>query len=104
MMNYRITSERGIQARDALSSRPDREGPDLTGPCPTVGPSPTGYLAERIYGIKDIHIVTHAEATHYVDGLVGGWFDSDLTERAVYRPKPSRHRSLRAAGPARRFR
>ncbi|WP_309245973.1 histidine phosphatase family protein [Verrucosispora sioxanthis] len=25
--------------------------------------------------------MTHPEATHHVDGLVGGWFDSDLTAR-----------------------
>lgn len=31
--------------------------------------------------MKDIYIVTHPEATHHVDGVVGGWFDSDLTER-----------------------
>ncbi|WP_197522220.1 histidine phosphatase family protein [Occultella aeris] len=27
-----------------------------------------------------IYVVTHPQATHHVDGLVGGWFDSDLTE------------------------
>ena len=26
-------------------------------------------------------IVSHTEATHHVDGLVGGWFDSELTMR-----------------------
>ncbi|SFJ45631.1 probable phosphoglycerate mutase [Nocardioides psychrotolerans] len=26
-------------------------------------------------------MVTHPEATHHVEGLVGGWFDSDLTAR-----------------------
>jgi 2,3-bisphosphoglycerate-dependent phosphoglycerate mutase len=31
--------------------------------------------------MKAIYVVTHAEATHHVDGVVGGWFDSDLTER-----------------------
>jgi hypothetical protein len=80
-MNYQMTSERGIHDRDALSPLQDREGPTLTGPRPTVGPPPTGYVAGRIYGMNDIYIVTHAEATHHVDGLVGGWFDSDLTER-----------------------
>ena len=27
------------------------------------------------------YIVTHAEATHHVDDIVGGWHDSELTER-----------------------
>jgi probable phosphoglycerate mutase len=27
-----------------------------------------------------IYVVTHPQATHHVDGLVGGWFDSDLTD------------------------
>ncbi len=30
---------------------------------------------------RRIYVVTHPEATHHVDGLVGGQFDSDLTER-----------------------
>ncbi|MBM2623449.1 histidine phosphatase family protein [Actinoplanes sp. LDG1-06] len=29
--------------------------------------------------MRTLHVVTHPEATHHVDGLVGGWFDSDLT-------------------------
>lgn len=33
--------------------------------------------------MKNIYLVTHPEATHKVDGLVGGWFDSDLTDRGV---------------------
>lgn len=33
--------------------------------------------------MKNIYIVTHPQATHHVDGVVGGWFDSDLTERGV---------------------
>ncbi|MDO9456218.1 histidine phosphatase family protein [Nocardioides sp.] len=28
-------------------------------------------------------VVTHPEATHVVDGLVGGWYDADLTERGA---------------------
>jgi probable phosphoglycerate mutase len=28
-----------------------------------------------------MYVVPHAEATHHVDGLVGGWFDSELTRR-----------------------
>ena len=30
---------------------------------------------------KDIYLVAHGEAQHHVQGLVGGWYDSDLTER-----------------------
>lgn len=31
--------------------------------------------------MRTLHVVTHPEATHHVDRLVGGQFDSDLTER-----------------------
>lgn len=30
--------------------------------------------------MKSIYVVTHPQATHHVQGLVGGWFDSELTE------------------------
>lgn len=33
--------------------------------------------------MRRLYVVTHPEATHHVDGLVGGWFDSRLTERGV---------------------
>ena len=33
--------------------------------------------------MKNVYVVTHPEATHHVDHLVGGWFDSDLTDRGV---------------------
>lgn len=33
--------------------------------------------------MRSIHLVTHPEATHAVDRLVGGWDDSDLTARGV---------------------
>ncbi|MFC7619846.1 histidine phosphatase family protein [Microlunatus sp. GCM10028923] len=33
--------------------------------------------------MKTVYVVTHPEATHHVDGLVGGWYDSDLTERGI---------------------
>jgi probable phosphoglycerate mutase len=33
--------------------------------------------------MRDLYVVTHPEATHVVDGLVGGWYDSDLTPRGV---------------------
>ena len=29
---------------------------------------------------KDIYLVAHGEAQHHVQGLVGGWYDSELTE------------------------
>ena len=31
--------------------------------------------------MKDIFIVTHTQATHHIDRLVGGGYDSDLTEK-----------------------
>lgn len=31
--------------------------------------------------MRTIYLVTHPEAQHHVDGLVGGWYDSELTER-----------------------
>lgn len=30
--------------------------------------------------MRTVHVVTHPESTHHVDGLVGGWFDSALTD------------------------
>jgi 2,3-bisphosphoglycerate-dependent phosphoglycerate mutase len=33
--------------------------------------------------VRNLYLVTHPEATHLVDGLVGGWFDSDLTDRGI---------------------
>lgn len=33
--------------------------------------------------MKEIFVVTHPEATHHVEDRVGGWFDSELTERGV---------------------
>ena len=33
--------------------------------------------------MRNLYVVTHPEATHHVDGLVGGWFDSDLTDRGL---------------------
>ena len=33
--------------------------------------------------MKEIFVVTHPEATHHVEGRVGGWFDSALTGRGV---------------------
>lgn len=31
--------------------------------------------------MRTLYVVTHPEATHHVEGRVGGWFDSELTER-----------------------
>ncbi|WP_258724953.1 histidine phosphatase family protein [Cellulomonas sp. NS3] len=33
--------------------------------------------------LRTLWLVTHAEATHHADGLVGGWFDSALTPRGA---------------------
>lgn len=30
--------------------------------------------------MRSIYVVTHPEATHHLEGRVGGWFDSDLSE------------------------
>lgn len=32
---------------------------------------------------RSIYVVTHPEATHHVDGVVGGWHDSDLTAQGL---------------------
>jgi probable phosphoglycerate mutase len=29
--------------------------------------------------MRTLYVVTHPEATHHVEGLVGGWYDSELT-------------------------
>ncbi|HIY66165.1 MAG TPA: histidine phosphatase family protein [Candidatus Agrococcus pullicola] len=31
--------------------------------------------------MQQVYVVTHPEATHHVDRLVGGWYDSNLTEQ-----------------------
>jgi probable phosphoglycerate mutase len=30
--------------------------------------------------VRDIFVVTHAQSTHHIDGLVGGWYDTELTD------------------------
>jgi probable phosphoglycerate mutase len=30
--------------------------------------------------LRNLYVVTHPESRHHVEGLVGGWYDSDLTE------------------------
>ncbi|MER7170243.1 histidine phosphatase family protein [Streptomyces mesophilus] len=49
--------------------------------------------------VRTLHVVTHPEATHHVDGLVGGWFDSALTEKGQ-REAEAIARALREAVPA----
>lgn len=48
--------------------------------------------------MRTIHVVTHPEATHHVEGLVGGWHDSDLTPSGL-REAAAIARALRAAVP-----
>jgi probable phosphoglycerate mutase len=33
--------------------------------------------------VRTLYVVTHPQATHHVEGLVGGWHDSDLTQYGV---------------------
>lgn len=33
--------------------------------------------------MRQLYVVTHTEATHHVDNLVGGWYDSALTPRGL---------------------
>ena len=48
--------------------------------------------------MRTLYVVTHAEATHHVDNLVGGWFDSSLTETGLT-AAASLARALRARIP-----
>ncbi|KUF13646.1 histidine phosphatase family protein [Streptomyces silvensis] len=45
--------------------------------------------------MRTVHVVTHPEATHHVDKLVGGWHDSELTP-AGRRSAAAIARALRA--------
>lgn len=51
---------------------------------------------------RRVYVVAHPEATHHVDGLVGGWFDSDLTPPGLEQAAAvaARLRSLVPAGEA----
>jgi probable phosphoglycerate mutase len=31
--------------------------------------------------MRNIYIIRHTEATHHIEGLVGGWYDTSLTEK-----------------------
>lgn len=33
--------------------------------------------------LKRLYVVTHTESRHHTEGLVGGWFDSELTPRGL---------------------
>lgn len=46
--------------------------------------------------MRSLYVVTHAEATHHIDNVVGGWFDSSLTDGG--------HRAARAIAEALRAR
>jgi 2,3-bisphosphoglycerate-dependent phosphoglycerate mutase len=48
--------------------------------------------------VRNIYVVAHPEATHHVEGVVGGWHDSQLT-RAGARAAASIAESLRARIP-----
>jgi probable phosphoglycerate mutase len=37
--------------------------------------------------MKNIYVVTHAESVHHVEGKVGGWYDTGLTERGKVQAK-----------------
>jgi probable phosphoglycerate mutase len=48
--------------------------------------------------VRTLYVVTHPEATHHVEGLVGGWHDSRLTPKGI-RAAQSTGEALRAAVP-----
>ncbi|MCD9195197.1 histidine phosphatase family protein [Streptomyces albireticuli] len=48
--------------------------------------------------MRSIHVVTHPEASHHVEGVVGGWHDSRLTPTGV-RAAAAIARALRAEIP-----
>ena len=49
--------------------------------------------------MRSIYVITHPEATHHVEGVVGGWHDSELTPTGL-RMAGSIARALRATVPA----
>lgn len=48
--------------------------------------------------MRTLYVITHPEATHHVEGVVGGWHDSQLTPAGI-RTARSIGRSLRSAVP-----
>ncbi|MFI9771920.1 histidine phosphatase family protein [Streptomyces sp. NPDC052415] len=51
--------------------------------------------------MRTLYVVTHPEATHHVEGVVGGWHDSQLTPVGV-RAAVSIAQALQGPGPVRR--
>jgi probable phosphoglycerate mutase len=49
--------------------------------------------------MRTLYVVTHPEATHHVEGLVGGWYDSRLTPKGL-RAARAAAEALRAEVPA----
>lgn len=49
--------------------------------------------------MRTLHVVVHPEATHHVERLVGGWFDSELTPKGLQTAQLIA-RSLRAKVPS----
>ncbi|MBO1332193.1 histidine phosphatase family protein [Streptomyces sp. VRA16 Mangrove soil] len=49
--------------------------------------------------MRTVHVVTHPEATHHVEGVVGGWYDSVLTAAGL-RAASAAADALRAEVPA----
>jgi len=37
--------------------------------------------------VRTLYVVTHPEAKHHLDGLVGGWYDSELTDKGRFDAK-----------------
>jgi broad specificity phosphatase PhoE len=48
--------------------------------------------------VKDLFVVTHAEATHHLDKIVGGWHDSELTPRGLRHAEAAGERLARQIG------
>ena len=34
--------------------------------------------------MKDLYVATHPQSTHHIEGLVGGWYDSDVTDLGLH--------------------
>lgn len=50
---------------------------------------------------RDLYIVVHGQARHHVEGLVGGWFDSELTQKGHLQAAAVAHRLGDLIGEAR---
>jgi probable phosphoglycerate mutase len=51
---------------------------------------------------KDIYVVAHTQSQHHVDGLVGGWYDSPLTDFGRRQAGAVTHRIADLVGDRRR--